>query len=68
MRELEREKCVRENVVGAQCEGILKLEREREREREREEEVEDSFLVELSTQVWKQRFLFVLSLSLSDCR
>ena len=39
MRELEREKCVRENVVGAQCEGILKLEREREREervRERE--------------------------------
>ena len=35
MRELEREKCVRENVVGAQCEGILKLERERERERGR---------------------------------
>ena len=35
MRELEREKCVRENVVGAQCEGILKLERERERGRGR---------------------------------
>ena len=37
MRELEREKCVRENVVGAQCEGILKLERERERERRERE-------------------------------